>query len=212
MKKFGFTLAEVLITLGVIGVVSALTIPALINNTTESQIGPKLAKAASAFEQANKSLLANEEVDSLTDARVLDTVDGYFDELSKYLKVSEARSDWYATKEGIVYNVTTVELDSETLDSPADQQKIGIVGICLDSTILEGNLKPGYNTFYFSWWNDGSLRPVGGTNWNGLETSAKGAAEHWMTKCPVGKFPASNNDYQYCTGHIFENNLKVLYK
>ena len=31
--KFGFTLAEVLITLGIIGVVAAMTIPTLIANT-----------------------------------------------------------------------------------------------------------------------------------------------------------------------------------
>lgn len=33
MQKRGFTLAEVLITLGIIGVVSALTAPALSTNT-----------------------------------------------------------------------------------------------------------------------------------------------------------------------------------
>lgn len=32
MKRYGFTLAEVLITLGIIGVVAALTIPTLIQN------------------------------------------------------------------------------------------------------------------------------------------------------------------------------------
>lgn len=32
MKKYGFTLAEVLITLGIIGVVAALTIPTLMQN------------------------------------------------------------------------------------------------------------------------------------------------------------------------------------
>ena len=32
MKKYGFTLAEVLITLGIIGVVAAITIPTLVSN------------------------------------------------------------------------------------------------------------------------------------------------------------------------------------
>ena len=32
MKKFGFTLAEILITLSIIGVVAALTIPSLIQH------------------------------------------------------------------------------------------------------------------------------------------------------------------------------------
>ena len=34
---FGFTLAEVLITLGIIGVVAAMTIPTLIANTVKTQ-------------------------------------------------------------------------------------------------------------------------------------------------------------------------------
>ena len=37
MKKNGFTLAEVLITLAIIGVVATLTLPALMTNTQEQQ-------------------------------------------------------------------------------------------------------------------------------------------------------------------------------
>ena len=47
MKKNGFTLAEVLITLGIIGVIAAITLPTLMSDTTSAQIGPKLAKAVS---------------------------------------------------------------------------------------------------------------------------------------------------------------------
>ena len=36
-KRFGFTLAEVLITLGIIGVVAAMTIPTLISNTNSAK-------------------------------------------------------------------------------------------------------------------------------------------------------------------------------
>lgn len=38
MGKNGFTLAEVLITLGIIGVVAAMTIPTLIANTRAAQL------------------------------------------------------------------------------------------------------------------------------------------------------------------------------
>lgn len=38
MKKFGFTLSEILITLGIIGVVAALTIPALMNKTNDLEL------------------------------------------------------------------------------------------------------------------------------------------------------------------------------
>ena len=36
-KRFGFTLAEVLITLGIIGVVAAMTKPTLMNQTQGAQ-------------------------------------------------------------------------------------------------------------------------------------------------------------------------------
>ena len=66
MFKKGFTLAEVLITLGIIGVVAALTTPALVQNIGTSKIGPSLAKAVSTFENANQTMLAQSEAGSIT--------------------------------------------------------------------------------------------------------------------------------------------------
>lgn len=48
----GFTLAEVLITLGIIGVVAAITIPVLMNNVQEQQFKEAYKKAYSAASQA----------------------------------------------------------------------------------------------------------------------------------------------------------------
>jgi len=47
-----FTLAEVLITLGIIGVVASMTLPALINNTQNRQLQTGLQKAYSTLNQA----------------------------------------------------------------------------------------------------------------------------------------------------------------
>ena len=52
MRKSGFTLAEVLITLGIIGVVSAITMPALIQKQNEKATVTRLKKAYSSFSQA----------------------------------------------------------------------------------------------------------------------------------------------------------------
>lgn len=52
--KLGFTLAEVLITLGIIGVVAAMTIPTLISNHQKKQTVVKLQKAISVMNQAYK--------------------------------------------------------------------------------------------------------------------------------------------------------------
>lgn len=51
-KKSGFTLAEVLITLGIIGVVAAMTIPTLLNQTNDAEYKTGLKKAISSLNQA----------------------------------------------------------------------------------------------------------------------------------------------------------------
>ena len=51
-KRVGFTLAEVLITLGIIGVVAAMTMPTLMNQTQGAQYKTAYKKALSALSQA----------------------------------------------------------------------------------------------------------------------------------------------------------------
>ena len=65
MKRRGFTLAEVLITLGIIGVVAALTAPALVQNAGSAQTGPKLAKAVSTWEVGCENLLTQQGANKL---------------------------------------------------------------------------------------------------------------------------------------------------
>ncbi len=64
-KKAAFTLAEVLITLGIIGVVAALTLPSLIQNYHEKQRVTQLKKAYSVMQ--NAFLMAQEEYGDVTD-------------------------------------------------------------------------------------------------------------------------------------------------
>lgn len=54
MKNFGFTLAEVLITLGIIGIVAAMTIPTLISNTNCQKFKTGFKKNLSALNQMAK--------------------------------------------------------------------------------------------------------------------------------------------------------------
>lgn len=66
MKK-GFTLAEVLITLGIIGVVAAMTMPVLIANYNKKAWVTQLQKTYSTLEQGLQLMLADEGVSKLTD-------------------------------------------------------------------------------------------------------------------------------------------------
>jgi len=72
--KNGFTLAEVLITLVIVGVVAAMTIPTLINNTKQKQYIVAWRKAFSEFSQA--LLLVKANGDTLDDG-ITDKISGY---------------------------------------------------------------------------------------------------------------------------------------
>lgn len=58
--KKGFTLAEVLITLVIIGVIAAMTIPTVINNYRKQEYVSKLKKVYSTLAQATHTIIAEE--------------------------------------------------------------------------------------------------------------------------------------------------------
>ena len=90
--RVAFTLAEVLITLGIIGVVAALTLPSLIQRNIEKQRVVQLKKAYSELSQAYN--LAVEEFGSPTEwgmGRMYEEKSHYImaSNMKKYLKLSE---------------------------------------------------------------------------------------------------------------------------
>ena len=84
-KKVAFTLAEVLITLGIIGVVAALTLPSLIQHNIEKQRVTQLKKAYSELSQAYN--FAVEEYGSPTEWGMT----GMYDEQSHYIMASNMK-------------------------------------------------------------------------------------------------------------------------
>ena len=89
MKKLnGFTLAEVLITLGVIGVVSALTMPALIKKYQQHVTVTQLKKAYTELNQAVKFAEA-EYGDMENWDWDLSSIDFFNKYLSHYIKIKE---------------------------------------------------------------------------------------------------------------------------
>ena len=67
MYKKGFTLAEVLITLGVIGVVSAMTLPTLIKEYQKHVWVNQLKKSYSLLEQAFQKMMVDDGVQKISD-------------------------------------------------------------------------------------------------------------------------------------------------
>ncbi len=91
MSKKAFTLAEVLITLGIIGIVAALTIPTLMQKTQKQQTVVALKKAYSTLQQAVKlSEIDNGSVDDWEfDVSKLNAQGFYETYLKPYLSVSK---------------------------------------------------------------------------------------------------------------------------
>ena len=107
--KFAFTLAEVLITLGVIGVVAALTMPTLLKNIAERSNSEAQANLAQKITKSMDLMRADGGLE-----RTYNSTDEFVDEFSKYIKIStrcdaDHIADCWPTK-----TVTTT--DGETYD------------------------------------------------------------------------------------------------
>ena len=75
-RLFGFTLAEVLITLGIIGVVAAVTLPTLIQKYQKKTYIEGLKVGVSILEQGFKAAMADDGVDDLADTTLWKNCDG----------------------------------------------------------------------------------------------------------------------------------------
>ncbi len=85
MKRFAFTLSEVLLTLSIIGVVAALTIPTLVTNMSDRSNIVKLEATIKSLNDAVNNLMIAERVTDISDSSLADTPSVFF---SEYLNSS----------------------------------------------------------------------------------------------------------------------------
>ena len=108
-------MAEVLITLGVIGVVAAMTMPTLIQNYQKKAWTTQLQKTVNMLENGFKLAMAEDEVMELENTKLIQSMgkngrskdnDAFFNELKKYFKIIKIKSRFdeyggYKTLSGI---------------------------------------------------------------------------------------------------------------
>lgn len=75
MKKIGFTIAEILIAMGIIGIVTALTIPTLVQNNKKLVFAKTLVTTVGDFEVAMKTLMVTEDVSNLWETETWSDLD-----------------------------------------------------------------------------------------------------------------------------------------
>jgi prepilin-type N-terminal cleavage/methylation domain-containing protein len=170
MRKTGFTLAEVLITLSIIGVVAALTIPTLVINYQDTANAVAAKKAYSEIANAWNLYRANH------NGEVAGTYNGIFELKDNFLKkhfsyVSEAS---YLTNIHTIqnlYNTDTVDIQSGIYktngmffgfqNANPDCFSNEIVGYCaqmwIDVNGKKGPNKKGFDVFFIALMTDGIL-------------------------------------------------------
>ena len=106
MKK-GFTLAETLITLGIIGVVAALTIPTLSVSTKEKSLEAKEKVCVSDLENALTTMMASEGAADLDETKAFTETNGIVNNLQKYIKVYKSSNTKCSMKNGAIIEFST---------------------------------------------------------------------------------------------------------
>ena len=194
VRKRGFTLAEVLITLGIIGVVAAMTIPTLNNHLRGKKLESQFKKTYSELNQAARAFYADTDMPfrdyqdatykgSISSTESLKLFMTYFKGVSQATGLNAKSYD-------IKYNLKNLNINNKLTDSyPCDQSIVftDMVGrnyvmddvatyynvdfgpkICVD---INGKDKPnkwGVDRFVFVFSNSNSIVPYTGNSWQNL--------------------------------------------
>lgn len=180
-SKIAFTLAEVLITLGIIGVVAAMTIPSLIQSYKEKATVTAVKQSYSIFAQALKMVtIDNPDLSALTDSSLSAKENSQimFNEISKHIKKvkscdvdkkcmgntyylnlnNEKVSNWDTYNNlvtGVLANGTSFWILSLPASISGEQTYAGQIGIDIN-----GNKRPnkfGVDFFWFTFNKNGEL-------------------------------------------------------
>lgn len=226
-KSLGFTLGEILIALGVIGVVAALVIPQLING---HKAGTAKAQFNTAYSMISKAI-ADMDADNISVEPASYTAAGsFYPQFKKYIKYSVDCGKYAATNESVCMSTTRSEAspykrlngtnftsgENILLDDGCIVATNGMMfcienpennahGLLIIVDINGKNKNPnrlGYDLFAFELLKGGELQPVG-ANGTGQATGAKTA---W------GKNETSVNNYCDATKNSAWSGITCAYK
>jgi len=214
MRLKGFTLAEVLITVTILGVIAILAAPALISNIQKQQAGPAVLRAISTLDTANSLVFNEQEMFNFSEFCYSEGDGGYVDKcFAPFVagKMNAALDDQttidyrpidgdesrnitltngYVTQNGFVYYFIT---DDETENG---------IDVAID---INGSKAPniiGKDLFYayINYDQDGKVLARGSR----VDTQHPG---EWVDNCNQD----TAGDGSMCAGSIIDNGGKVIY-
>ena len=203
MKKLGFTLAEVLITLTIVGVIAAMTLPSLTANVQKSQVGPALAKAVNTLENANRMALQQNEVRDLSAAITSANTSTYIGLLETQISgsVDANNSSVFTSKDGISFIIGTA--GSVTAGNLTNKYSYKYYPVTIDTNGV--NKKPnigGEDRFDVLVDYAGTVIPVGGSEWKKYSSSTA------VVECTSANYLTQGTK---CTGTVADNGWKVAF-
>ena len=181
MSKNGFTLSEILITLGVIGVVAAMTLPTLIKNYKYKVLESQLKKGYSTVSQALLMMYADTGIDINYQNYPSFS---FYPAFIKYLRINKSsisnilrRDGSYMSLDYMNYN-NTAEANAALFDEGQmilndnmaiyiQNSDIGNYGLFITIDVNGLNTKPnrwGHDLFSFRVENNGKLTPMADPN------------------------------------------------
>ena len=214
MKKIGFTLAEILIVLSIIGVVASITIPALISDNKDKVSASKLSSTITVVENAFSQMMINENAQTFDETNFEETPNA--NTLGNYLKLTNGDYDWanYSGANTVSENLgDTAELKlfqikngalliwSPDFKSETEANVINSGGtiteavakLAIDINASESPNVWGRDIFLFAVGNDGVLYPACGIDYNNIYDE--------NLVCPGAG----------CTARLIQNNFVVNY-
>lgn len=225
-KNKGFTLAEVLLTLGIIGVVASLTLPSLNKNVQGTKAAPALMKSINTLQNALSLGMAQKGLRNLNSYTYvkdifeengpLYTTMDFYDPVKVEGKYYEFDSSpgpaqlnhkllVYTTKDGIDFLL--LNEGEMRVNYQINQKMYGGQSFLLYVDIdgyKKGVNTLGVDTFLFLVDSKGIVIPYGGYEW----AKYTGLNVLWKTRCNSEKVTLG----AACTGSIVDNGGKVIYK
>jgi len=162
-SKRGFTLAEVLVTLAVIGVVAALTIPTIIQSSSEKQAKTSVKKALSVMNQVLAMSIAEDSVSgsSISNSAELKNLFANYMKVLAYDNVNNA----FTSSDGMIYTFYADDTCNDPDDDdPADANCIIEIDINGENGSEIAANTSSYSDLYYLIVKDNTVSPANGNS------------------------------------------------
>ncbi len=227
-RKKAFTLAEVLITLGIVGVVAALILPSVFANYKKMVYTTQFKKVYSLFSESFKRMIAKEEVSNISETKFYFALENQA-EMTSVLKSYMSAEPYNKKIEYAYLNDTSELVSAETLDCTTDLcyvlpdgtvfkfiyqgdngANVGQIDFTID---INGEKLPnrvGRDYFSFSLLNDGSFWGLGSKNhpceeWGCLLVKMF----DWRVSCNYDYYGKINSEDDYIKDYVLKNDTSV---